>query len=164
VFKPALPSELMPGVGLRRAVADDLSAIVALLLDDPLASQRGDFPSNDLEPYRRAFIAIDADPAHCLLIAHMANGAIVATAQLTVLPCLSRNGTTRLQVEAVKVRSSHRSRGIGRALLEWIMQIAPSLGVGMVQLTTDPQRPEAIRFYEKNGFVASHIGFRRSVQ
>lgn len=164
VLEPCLPSEIMPGVSVRRAIADDLPAIITLLVDDPLANQRGDLPGKDQDRYRQAFIAIDADPAHCLLVAHLADGLIVATAQLTVLPCLARNGTTRLQVEAVKVRSTQRSSGIGTALLEWIMKIAPSLGAGMIQLTTAAERTDARRFYEKAGFTASHVGLRRSVQ
>lgn len=30
----------------------------------------------------------------------------------------------------------------------------------LVQLTSDKQRPDALRFYEKLGFVASHEGFK----
>jgi len=32
--------------------------------------------------------------------------------------------------------------------------------VGMVQLTTDKSRPEALAFYEKLGFVHSHAGMK----
>ena len=34
------------------------------------------------------------------------------------------------------------------------------LGCGLVQLTSDKQRPEARRFYESLGFVASHEGMK----
>lgn len=34
----------------------------------------------------------------------------------------------------------------------------------MLQLTSDKQRPEAIRFYQSLGFIASHEGFKLSLQ
>ena len=52
-------------VELRRAVADDLPALVALLADDPLGRAREGAPDSEdeLTPYRRAFALLDA----CLL-------------------------------------------------------------------------------------------------
>jgi hypothetical protein len=37
------------------------------------------------------------------------------------------------------------------------------LGCGLVQLTTNRQRPDAQRFYEKLGFVPSHVGMKLKV-
>lgn len=34
------------------------------------------------------------------------------------------------------------------------------MGCEMVQLTTDKERKEALRFYERIGFVASHEGLK----
>jgi hypothetical protein len=33
-------------------------------------------------------------------------------------------------------------------------------GCGLLQLTSDKQRPDAIRFYESLGFTASHEGLK----
>jgi hypothetical protein len=44
---------------------------------------------------------------------------------------------------------------------ELLLAVAePSLIVGMLQLTSDKTRPDAIRFYEKLGFVSSHEGMK----
>ena len=80
---------------------------------------------------------------------------MVGTAQLTEIPGLSRGGTSRLQVEAVRVRADLRGRGIGAAVLGWAVDEARRRGCGLVQLTTDTRRPEAHRFYERLGFTAS---------
>jgi ribosomal protein S18 acetylase RimI-like enzyme len=40
---------------------------------------------------------------------------------------------------------------------------AKERGCGLVQLTSDKTRPDAIRFYEKLGFVASHEGLKLSL-
>lgn len=50
----------------------------------------------DLEPYRRAFHAIDRDPAQLLLVATHGDE-VVATLQLSFIPGLSRRGALRAQ-------------------------------------------------------------------
>ena len=112
--------------------------------------------------YERAFAAVEADPAQ-LLLAVTDGPDVVGTAQLTEIPGLSRGGTTRLQVEAVRVRADLRGGGIGAALLEWAVDEARRRGCGLVQLTTDTRRPEAHRFYERLGSTASHVGFERQL-
>ncbi len=73
---------------------------------------------------------------------------------------MARRGTTRLLVEAVRVRSDVRSGGIGGALMNWVTQVAaPTLDAGLIQLTSDAARSDAHRFYERLGFTGSHIGF-----
>lgn len=144
-------------VALRRAQREDLPAIVALLADDVLGESR-EHPG-DLSPYLAAFERIDADPAHLLVVAD-AGGEVVGTLQLTVLPGLSRGGALRAQVEAVRVAHSQRGKGLGQALLLWAVEESRARGCSLVQLTTDKQRTDAHRFYERLGFVASHEGMK----
>jgi GNAT superfamily N-acetyltransferase len=40
------------------------------------------------------------------------------------------------------------------------IEIARAEGCGLVQLTTDQRRADAHRFYERLGFVASHLGMK----
>lgn len=149
---------------LRRATLGDLTAIIELLADDPISATRGDTARAEDRPnYEKAFAAIDADPAQTLLVATTLDGEILATMQLTVIPGLARAGSARLQVEAVRVRSDQRSRGIGGAMIRWAMDTAPSLGAQLIQLTSDSARVDAHRFYERLGFTASHVGFKYAV-
>lgn len=113
----------------------------------------------ELQVYLRAFAVINADPAHLLLVG-TDKAQVVATMQLSFLPGLARRGALRAQIEAVRVRSDYRSRGLGAALFEWAIHEARSRGCALVQLTTDKSRADAHRFYERLGFVASHEGFK----
>ncbi len=149
-------ADLGGGVVLRRAAAADLPAIVALLADDPLGATR---EGADPAPYEAAFAAVDADPAHLLVVADD-DGAAVGTLQLSFLPGLSRGGALRAQVEGVRVAASVRGRGLGEAMLRWCADEARRRGAVLVQLTTDSRRPDAHRFYERLGFVASHVGMK----
>ena len=53
-----------------------------------------------------------------------------------------------------------RSAGVGEQLFRWAIQRARDRGCHLVQLTSDKARPDAIRFYERLGFVSSHEGMK----
>jgi GNAT superfamily N-acetyltransferase len=146
-------------VELRPATAADLPALVALFADDPLGAGREEAAAGDLAPYRRALEDIDGDPAHVLVVA-AEGGMPVGTLQLSFIPGLARQGALRAQIEAVRVRADHRSSGLGTAMFDWAVAEARRRGCSLVQLTTDRRRPDARRFYERLGFVATHDGLK----
>lgn len=146
---------------LRRARSTDVAAVVALLADDVLGATREttDGGDADLADYRRSFDAIDGGPAHLLVVAET-GGQIVGTMQLTFVPGLARRGALRGQIEGVRVASSHRGGQLGSSMIDWAVQECRAHGCAIVQLTSDKRRPDAHRFYERRGFVASHEGFK----
>ena len=147
-------------VALRRAAAEDVPAIVELLAADQLGATRdGVLTDEDRQRYANAFGAIEADPAHLLLVAGDGTQ-VLATMQLSFLPGLARRGALRAQIEAVRVRDDYRSRGLGAALFDWAIEEARRRNCALVQLTTDKSRADAHRFYERLGFVASHDGLK----
>lgn len=161
-----LPCELaLAGYRLRRATADDLPALIALLADDPIADARGDTAdASATGDYQAALAETIADPSNDVLVAIDAREAIAATMQLTRIPGLARRGATRLLIEAVRVGRDHRSAGLGTTIIRWAMgPAATATGSSLVQLTSDAQRLDAHRFYERLGFVATHQGFKYRV-
>ena len=80
--------------------------------------------------------------------------------QLTFIPGLARGGATRLQIEAVRVRSDLRGNGLGGAMITWAINEGRRRGSQLIQLTSDGSRAAAHRFYERLGFEASHVGFK----
>ncbi len=145
---------------IRRATEADLPAIVAMLADDALGATRES--PGDLTPYRTAYERLAADPNQHLVVAERA-GRVVGTLQLTVIPGLSRRGATRSVVESVRVHSEERGSGLGTQLMDWAVEESRALGVQLVQLTSDATRVDAHRFYERIGFEASHLGFKRQL-
>ena len=146
----------------RDARREDVPAIVALLADDALGAAR-ETPAGgegDLdEAYWSAFDLVQADPRNRVIVAK-AGGQVVGTLQLTLIPGLSRHGMLRAQIEAVRVAASQRRAGVGHAMIKWAIGQARAAGCGLVQLTSDKQRPGAIRFYESLGFTATHEGLK----
>ncbi|MFQ5621854.1 MAG: GNAT family N-acetyltransferase [Paracoccaceae bacterium] len=144
---------------IREAACDDLGAIVALLADDGLGKGR-EAPGDPA--YARAFAAMTAQPGNVYLVAER-NGEIAGCLQFTVIHGLSRKGASRAQIEGVRVASGHRGKGIGEAMFSAAFERARSAGCEMIQLTTDRRRDDALRFYERMGFSASHWGMKRKL-
>ena len=146
-------------LNFRNAVLSDLPAIVGMLADDELGAQRED-SSTPLNPsYITAFNEIESDPNNELVIVENET-ALVGILQLTFIPYLSFIGSWRCLVESVRVQNQFRGKGLGTEIFRWAISRAKQRNCRLIQLTSDKQRPEAIRFYEKLGFKASHEGFK----
>ncbi len=144
---------------MRLARRDDVPAVVALLADDQLGTQR-EAPADPLpEVYWRAFEAVDADPNNELAVLE-SGGGIVGCLQITYIPGVSRRGSWRAQIEGVRIGKAARGEGFGRQMIAWAIARARERGCALMQLTTDKRRGEAHRFYESLGFVASHEGMK----
>jgi GNAT superfamily N-acetyltransferase len=152
----------MTGLQFRRAQEADIPAIIALLADDVLGRQREDASSPPNPDYVAAFRAIDADPNQLQTVAVL-DGEVIGTLQLTFIPGLARKGAVRGQIEAVRIAAAHRGSGLGQQMFEWAIAQCRARGCSLVQLTTDRERPNAHRFYEKLGFVGSHIGYKMAL-
>ncbi len=162
-----VPVPLVCGVSgavLRRAASGDATAIIALLADDPISASRGDRAAGEDQPgYEAALAAVLAEPCNDLLVVEC-DGEIAGTFQLTLIPGMARRGARRLLIEAVRVRSDLRSAGLGSAMMRWVTDVAAAeLDAALVQLTSDAARADAHRFYERLGFVGSHVGFKYAV-
>ncbi len=146
-------------LSFRDATLADLPTIIAILADDDLGRQRED-PDLPLDQaYVSAFHAIVADPnQHFVLAEH--TGAITGFFQLSFIPGLSRKGAWRGNIESVRVACAHRSQGIGAAMMRRAIAMCREKGCRLAQLTSDKRRSEAHRFYGRQGFVASHDGFK----
>ncbi|WP_405861810.1 GNAT family N-acetyltransferase [Streptomyces sp. NBC_01515] len=147
----------MGDLEIRAAVTEDVPAIVGMLADDPLGSQRES--PDDLTPYLAALDRLTADPNQHLVVA-VRGGRVVGTLQLTVIPGLSRKGATRSIIEAVRIHADERGSGLGTQLIEWAIAESRHQGCQLVQLTSDVTRTDAHRFYDRLGFTASHVGFK----
>ncbi|WP_422096727.1 GNAT family N-acetyltransferase [Variovorax sp.] len=152
----------MNPIVFRTATRADLAAIVALLANDPLGREReaaGASPAAVDARYVAAFDAIAAD-ANQQLVVVTEGDTVVGTLQLSFIPGIARQGAWRGQIEAVRIAAQRRDAGLGQRMFEWAIARCRERGCTLVQLTTDKRRPDAHRFYERLGFVASHEGYK----
>jgi GNAT superfamily N-acetyltransferase len=146
-------------VTFRDARRDEVPQIVELIAADPIAASR-EAPASG--GYWTAFDAIAADPRNRIIVADV-DGQVAGTLQLTLIPGLSRGGMVRAQIEAVRVAPGERGQGLGHAMVAWAVEEARRAGCGLVQLTSDKRRSDAIRFYRSLGFEDTHEGFKASL-
>ncbi len=143
----------------RKAQKEDLPAIVRLLADDELGSGRERYEDPLPEEYDQAFDAIEAQIGNQVILA-LEEEKVIGCIQLTIIPGLARLGMKRAQIEGVRVDKKYRGKRVGEALFKEAIAIAKAEKCGLVQLTTDKQRNDAHRFYERLGFSASHEGMK----
>ena len=145
---------------VRPATVKDLQAIVGLLADDPLGVTREQWIDPLPASYLAAFEAISEDPNNELVVAENQEGMAIAVLQLTFTPYITHQGGWRATIEGVRVAMPLRGTGIGRQFFAWAIARALERRCHVVQLTTDKQRPDALRFYESLGFAATHEGMK----
>jgi GNAT superfamily N-acetyltransferase len=143
----------------RRAKLEDLKAIVSLLADDKLGRTREQASSEVAQEYLDAFAKIDSDPNQYLMVLEN-DGEVIGTCHLTLMPSLTFSGSTRLQIEAVRVDRRIRGQNLGQQMIEFAINWGFDHGATIIQLTTNKERAKALRFYEKLGFKASHEGMK----
>ena len=146
-------------LGYRKASVNDLSAIVNLLLDDELGHMQEKSSAKIDHCYLDAFALIDSDPNQYLMVVEN-SGDIIATCHLTIMPSLTFSGSTRMQIEAVRVAGKLRGHKIGEWMILKAIEYGKSRGVAIIQLTTNIKRPRAKTFYERLGFESTHVGMK----
>ena len=153
----------------RHATTDDLPDIVRMLADDFLGESREQYEDPLPESYVKAFRDIEADPNNELIVvefgkagdvSHDSDAGIIGTMQLTFTPSVSFQGGKRATIESVRVDARYRGRGIGEQMMRWAIGRAKEKGCISVQLTTNLERKDAHRFYERLGFAPSHLGMK----
>ncbi|NDR59496.1 GNAT family N-acetyltransferase [Pseudoruegeria sp. M32A2M] len=131
-----------------------------MLADDVLGQGR---ESADAAPYLAAFDAMQAEGGNLLIVGEI-DGSVVATYQLTMISGLSLKAARRAQVESVRVASDRRGEGLGAALMQDAEARARAGGCALIQLTSNRSRERAHDFYAELGYVASHVGFKKSLR
>ncbi len=149
----------MQNLTQHKATIHDLTAIISLLLDDELGQTREQLEDNLDQRYIDAFHRINSDPNQYLMVVTISDE-IVGTCHLTIMPSLTFTGSTRMQIEAVRVSTTYRGQKIGDWMMQAAVEFAKSNHVSMIQLTTNKKRPRAKQFYERLGFETSHEGMK----
>lgn len=148
------------GDELGKGTGEELGTVIGEEVGEEAGEEVGAVIGEEVDAaYWLAFEQIDADPRNELIVADH-GGSVVGTCELTFIPSLSRRGTQRMTIEAVRVRGDLRGRGVGRAMMGWALDRARERGCRLAQLTTDKRRADAHRFYASLGFTATHEGMK----
>ena len=144
----------------RKATEKDISVIVELFADNALGKTREQFRIPLPETYLQAFRIIDTDKNQELMVVENEITEVIGTFQLTFIQYMNYCGGLRAQIESVQVRKDQRGLGVGKKMFEWAINRSKERNAHILQLTSDKLRPNAIEFYKKLGFKASHEGMK----
>jgi histidine triad (HIT) family protein len=143
-------------VAVRDAEPGDLPRLVALLAAGSLGG--GEDPAR-LDAYGDALAEVRR-AGHRVLVAEV-DGALAGMCQVFFFRHLQHSGGRCAELESVHVDSALRGRGIGAALVSAAVEAARDAGCYRVQLTSNKARTDAHRFWARQGFAATHEGFKR---
>jgi ribosomal protein S18 acetylase RimI-like enzyme len=129
-------------LGVRAADTGDAKAIA------PLLGELG-YPA-DPEEVRRRLDRLLTRPNGGVLVAEVA-GEVVGVASYQVIDLLER-AKPHCRITALVTASEHRRRGAATALLRAIESAARAAGCFRLEVTTRPERTEALRFYTAHDF------------
>jgi AraC family transcriptional regulator of adaptative response/methylated-DNA-[protein]-cysteine methyltransferase len=138
-------------VELGSATRQDLPQLVALL--GILFSQEAEFVPDDAKQ-TRALEKILADESVGRIHVARDGGKVVAMASL-IYGISTAEGGLAASFEDFVVLPGHRGKGIGKALLQYVVAEARKQGVLRLILLTDRQNERAQALYRKLGFVDS---------
>ena len=147
----------MEAAAVRRASVDDLADLVRLYRhlvgDDPTHQATSGNDSADLLGH------ILDQPGRVLLIATL-DDQVVGTADLVIVANLTHLGRPWGAVENVVVDETVARQGVGRSLMEAVLEHCRAAGCFKVQLLSRKDRAGAHRFYEALGFEPLAEGYR----
>jgi len=148
---------------IREAREADLPSLIDLFAADAVGGHGDTADPSAYGDYLRAFRTVDASSEQTLYAAELA-GEVVGTFQTMITTSLTGRGSSAMIIEAVQTRTDLLGQGIGAAMINFCIAEAKSRGMRLVQLTSNAQRKDAHRFYERLGFKPSHLGFKMTLK
>jgi GNAT superfamily N-acetyltransferase len=140
---------------IRKATTEDVDELLELYRQ--LAST-GELPN--ATDATMVIDLINSNPWMLFLVAEM-DGMVVGTVTVVIVPAITHSAQPWAQIEHMVVHEAHRGIGIGRALLARCEEHVRAVGGFKMQLQSSNHREDAHRFYEREGFSASSMGYRR---
>jgi GNAT superfamily N-acetyltransferase len=149
-----------PDLLIRPAGKADLPAVATIYAADQLGGHGDRWDEATRPAYEAAFDRLVAHGGQRLCVAER-GGRVIGTFILAILPGLSGIGELHAELRAVHVAPGERSGGVGAAMVAEAERLARAAGAAGMELTSNLKRVDAHRFYERQGYLRSHAGFKK---
>jgi ribosomal protein S18 acetylase RimI-like enzyme len=133
---------------VREALVEDIDAIVGLLRG--LYEAMGETSGIDPETFPATLRSLLADDRSHLLVAEH-RGEVLGFVSFSVRRTCMHPGGSAL-VDELAVDGRHRGQGVGRVLIEAVVERSRALGLDEVEVSTELSNERARRFYGTVGF------------
>lgn len=132
---------------IRPAKEADVDAMSQLL--SQLFSIETDFTPDDEKQSRGLKLLLDTISSH--IVVAQKHDRVVGMASVQILVSTAEGGYVG-QVEDVVVDAEHRGKGVGRALLDYLLKWKRDNGLSRLQLAADIDNSAALEFYVGKGW------------
>jgi len=149
-------------LAFRAARQADLAAIIALHEADELGGHGDAWTEENRPAYQRALDMLLSDPRESVLVVEQ-DGVVVGSMIATMLVELSGRARPHVLFRSIQIDARYRGRGIGAAMMTHAEEAARQRGASVAELTSSRKRTDAHRFYDRLGYVQSHLGFKKKL-
>jgi N-acetylglutamate synthase-like GNAT family acetyltransferase len=142
---------------IRKATDKDIPRLLELY--QQLSFEPDKYKKAPVDDCRKILEQIKKYPNASLIVAEE-DGKVVGTTFLAILPGFAHQTAPFCVVEYVVVDATLRSKGLGKALMDYCKARAKEAGCYKIMLASSKQRTRAHKFYREMGFQEDALSFR----
>ena len=149
----------MENVTIRESTYDDITSLLELLYELGRPKPQKD---NELETFTKLLKNYMNEDDKKILVAQIENSKIVGMISMIFLSRLNQN-TLEMYVPELIVLPNYHSKGIGKKLINFSIELGKEKKCHRMRLESGNQRIESHKFYEHLGFENSSIFFTKNL-
>ena len=149
----------MENITIRESTYDDIPSLLELLYELGRPKPQKD---NELEKFTALLKNYMQEEDKKILVAQIDNSKIIGMISMVFLSRLNQN-TSEMYVPELIVSQNYRSKGIGKKLINFSIELGKEKKCHRIRLESGNQRIESHKFYKHLGFEDSSIFFTKNL-
>ena len=149
----------MENITIRESTYDDIPSLLELL--DELGRPKPQ-KDNELEKFTALLKNYMQEDDKKILVAQIDNSKIIGMISMVFLSRLNQN-TSEMYVPELIVSQNYHSKGIGKKLINFSIELGKEKKCHRIRLESGNQRIESHKFYKHLGFEDSSIFFTKNL-
>ena len=149
----------MENITIRESTYDDIPSLLELL--DELGRPKPQ-TDNELEKFTKLLKNYIQEDDKKILVAQIDNSKIIGMISMVFLSRLNQN-TLEMYVPELIVSQNYHSKGIGKKLINFSIELGKEKKCHRIRLESGNQRIESHKFYKHLGFEDSSIFFTKNL-
>jgi len=149
----------MENITIRESTYDDIPSLLELLYELGRPKPQQD---NELEKFTTLLKNYIQEDDKKILVAQIDNSKIIGMISMVFLSRLNQN-TSEMYVPELIVSQNYHSKGIGKKLINFSIELGKEKKCHRIRLESGNQRIESHKFYKHLGFEDSSVFFTKNL-
>ena len=149
----------MENITIRESTYDDIPSLLELLYELERPKPQND---NELAKFTKLLKNYMQEDDKKILVAQIENSKIIGMISMVFLSRLNQN-TLEMYVPELIVSQNYHSKGIGKKLINFSIELGKEKKCHRIRLESGNQRIESHKFYKHLGFEDSSIFFTKNL-